>query len=599
MNKLFLKSISVLATTFFLTACGGDGSSKAQPKTVFDTLEDDSSYSILVQALETAELDSVLDDRSGTYTVFAPNNQAFTELLADMGISAETLLANPDLANILLYHVVVGSEIDSAAALNAVGSRVMTGSGSEFVVSQSGNDLYINLSRVIDTDMMADNGVIHSVNSVLMPPVSSEPTLNIVETALADDRFETLVTALTAADLVDALSDPNAAYTVFAPTDDAFAALGAGTINALLNDIPALSNILLKHVVDAEADLLTALTLNGTSLETLSGATVPVELVDGSLTVGGASVIISDLHTTNGIIHVIDTVIASADDLPELSIVDVANNAGSFTTLLAALDTAGLTETVADLDSTFTVFAPTDAAFEVLLSQLNIEASDLLALPNLADILLYHVLAGEVDSTAAVAAAGTTIASASGELLAVSLNGEVLNINTAAVQTPDVMAANGVIHIVDSVIMPQAQTVVDDTIAGLVVSDERFSVLESAVVTAGLAGALSDTDATYTVFAPTDDAFTALLGALGLTAEELLASDILLPTLQLHVINGLAVDAVSAYSLSSTYVETLGGEEIMIEITGNQLTVGGAVVSTTDIVTENGIVHVIDSVITM
>jgi len=599
MNKLFLKSISVLATTFFLTACGGDGSSKKQPKTVFDTLEGDASYSILVQALETAELDSVLDDNSATYTVFAPNNQAFTELLADLGIDAAALLANPDLANILLYHVVVGSEIDSAAAINAVGSRIMTGSGSEFVVSQGGGNLYVNLSRVTDTDIMADNGVIHSVSSVLLPPASAEPTLNIVETAIADDRFETLVTALGAADLVDALSDPNANYTVFAPTDDAFAALGAGTINALLNDIPALSNILLKHVVNAEADLLTALTLNGTSLETLSGANVPVEIVNGSLTVGGASIIISDLHTTNGIIHVIDTVIASADDLPELSIVDVANNAGSFTTLLAALDTAGLTETVADLDSSFTVFAPTDAAFEALLSQLDIEASDLLALPNLADILLYHVLAGEVDSTAAVAAAGTTIASASGELLAVSLNGDVLNINTSAVQTPDVMAANGVIHIVDSVIMPQAQTVVDDTIAGLVVSDDRFSILEAAVITAGLAGALSDTDATYTVFAPTDDAFTALLGALGLTAEELLASEILLPTLQLHVVNGLAVDAVSAYSLSSTYVETLGGEDIMIEITGNQLTVGGAVVSTTDIVTNNGIVHIIDSVITM
>ena len=599
MNKINIKYLLILIFSTLLFACGGDDDNN-DPESVFERLERNASFSILVQAIETAGLEETLNNLDSNFTIFAPNNEAFTNFLNEMGIDAATLLANPDLANILLYHVISGSIVDSATASDSVGMAIEMASGDNAIVSSVGPTLYINVSAITSIDMMADNGIIHTINKVMVVPAEQgTPTLNIVETAQADERFETLVTALTTANLVTALSNPDANFTVFAPTDDAFAALGQGTINALLNNVASLTDILEKHVIGGAAvDFLTALTLNGNEAETLGGENIMIQIGEGALTVGGANVVMSNLYTTNGIIHVIDTVIADELDLPPLSIVDVATNAGSFTTLLAALDAAELTSTVANLDNTFTVFAPTDEAFSNLLTALNIEAGDLLADPDLADILLYHVLNGSVDSTAATAAAGTTVATANGDSVGLSINNEALNVNTSTVTTADVSAANGIIHIVNQVLIPPSNTVVDGTIADAVVNDERFDTLEAAVIAADLAGALANTDATYTVFAPTDEAFAALLETLGITAEALLASEILLPTLQLHVVNGAAVDSVTAFSLSSTMVTTLGGAEIAIAIVDGQLTVGGAIVSSYDIVTDNGVIHVIDSVIT-
>ena len=598
MFTINIKFLTTIILSVVLIGCGGDDNNEKE--SVFDKLSSNESYSILVQALQTTQLDRTLDDLDTSFTIFAPDNNAFSQLFLELNIDATTLLANPELSNILLYHVVSGTEINAEAAFAASGSRVEMANNDSIVVSANENDLYINVAKVTNADELAENGVIHTINKVLTPPTEiMRSSLNIVETALADGRFETLATALTTANLVTALSNPDETFTVFAPTDDAFSALGLGTINALLENVTELTDILEKHVISGlEVDLLTALTLNGTEVETLGGENISIGIGNNLLTVGNANVTMSNIYTANGIIHVIDTVIADELDLPPLSIVDVANNAGIFTTLLAALEAAELTDTLANLDNTFTVFAPTDEAFSNLLNALNIEAADLLADPNLADILLYHVLGNEVDSSAAIAAAGTTVVTANMSSVGVSLNGDALNINTATVSTPDVIAENGIIHIINQVLLPPSPTIIDGTIVDAVVNDARFDTLEAAVVEAGLAGTLSEANSTFSVFAPTDDAFDALLATLDLTAEQLLASDILLPTLQAHVVSGLAVDSVTAFSLSSTTVSTVGGVEIPIQITNGVLTVGGAVVSVYDIQTNNGIIHVIDSVIT-
>jgi transforming growth factor-beta-induced protein len=164
--------------------------------------------------------------------------------------------------------------------------------------------------NVIITDIVASNGVIHVIDAVLLPP--AEELQTIAEIAVEDGRFETLVAALTAAGLVGTFADASEGpFTVFAPTDLAFDALPAGTLEALLGDIPALTNILLYHVLDGDvraADVIAAAPFEAETL--LEDATISVEVVDGGVVLNGTvNVIITDIVASNGVIHVIDAVL--------------------------------------------------------------------------------------------------------------------------------------------------------------------------------------------------------------------------------------------------------------------------------------------------
>jgi uncharacterized surface protein with fasciclin (FAS1) repeats len=163
--------------------------------------------------------------------------------------------------------------------------------------------VYVNDAQVIITDIQADNGVIHVIDTVLLP---AESQGSIVDIAVADGRFQTLVAAVQAAGLAETLSSEGL-FTVFAPTDDAFAKLPEGTVEALLADIPALTDILLYHVVPGKvmADEVLALEEAGTLL----GENISIRVEDGNVYINDAMVIITDIVADNGVIHVIDTVL--------------------------------------------------------------------------------------------------------------------------------------------------------------------------------------------------------------------------------------------------------------------------------------------------
>ena len=193
-----------------------------------------------------------------------------------------------------------------------------------------------------------------------IPEPTEEPMadMDIVDTAVADGRFTTLVAAVQAAGLVDALK-ADGPLTVFAPTDDAFAALPEGTVEALLADIPTLTNILLYHVVDGKVMASDVVELD--QALTLQGQYLDIQVMDGKVMIDNAQVIITDIEASNGVIHVIDAVI-----LPEArDIVDIAVEDGRFTTLVAAVQAAGLVDAL-KADGPLTVFAPTDDAFAAL-----------------------------------------------------------------------------------------------------------------------------------------------------------------------------------------------------------------------------------------
>jgi uncharacterized surface protein with fasciclin (FAS1) repeats len=168
--------------------------------------------------------------------------------------------------------------------------------------------LFINESQVIIADVAASNGIIHVIDAVLIPP-SDEGPGTIVDVAVEAGSFTTLVAALQATGLDEVLADDTAEFTVFAPTDDAFALLGDDTINALLADPDTLSDILLYHVLAGAVDAATALSLDGSMVEMANGDTVTLTVVDGELFINESKVIATDIAASNGIIHVIDAVL--------------------------------------------------------------------------------------------------------------------------------------------------------------------------------------------------------------------------------------------------------------------------------------------------
>lgn len=290
---------------------------------------------------------------------------------------------------------------------------------------------------------------------------ASEPT--IVEIAVADGRFTTLVAAVTAADLAGALSGGQ--WTVFAPTDDAFAKLGLNARNIASSFTKAeLTDILLYHVIPAEIFSDKAKTLLG-DVTMGNGQKAGLKFFMGSLYINDDSkVIIPDINAANGVIHAVDTVIlgpwprtATTPATPRpaatsdgSTIVDLAIADGRFTTLVAAVVAADLAGALSG--GQWTVFAPTDAAFAKLgLNANNIASSFTKA--ELTDILLYHVIPAEIFSDKAKTLLGD-VTMGNGQKAGLKFFMGSLYINDdSKVIIPDINASNGVIHAVDTVIL--------------------------------------------------------------------------------------------------------------------------------------------------
>ena len=276
---------------------------------------------------------------------------------------------------------------------------------------------------------------------------------DIVDTAVGAGSFKTLAAALGAADLVDTLKG-DGPFTVFAPTDDAFAKLPEGTVDDLLKpeNKDKLAGILTYHVVAGK--VMSGDVVKLTEAETVNGQKVKIDASEG-VKVDDATVTTADVECKNGVIHIIDSVI-----LPKMEeekkeemkdIVDTAVGAGSFKTLAAALGAADLVDTLKG-DGPFTVFAPTDDAFAKLPEG---TVDDLLKPENkdkLAGILTYHVVAGKVMSGDVVKL--TEAETVNGQKVKIDAS-EGVKVDDATVTTADVECKNGVIHIIDAVILPK------------------------------------------------------------------------------------------------------------------------------------------------
>ena len=447
-------------------------------------------------------------------------------------------------------------------------AEMVNGDKTKFTVSGT---VSINDATVIQADVQASNGIIHVIDKVLTPPV------DIPATAQTTGIHSSLVAAVIQADLLTTLQG-DGPFTVFAPTDQAFTDAG---IDLVALDTPegkaALEDILLYHVVASEVPA-SAIT-DGMLAEMANGDKIKITADANGVSLGGATVTMADVVTSNGLIHVIDKVLTPPVDIPA-----TAQTTGIHDSLVAAVIQAELLTTLQG-DGPFTVFAPTDQAFTDA-------GIDLVALDTpegktaLADILLYHVVPSEVPSADVTDCMSADAANT--QPLSFTVADGVM-VNDANVVLADVVTSNGLIHVIDKVLTP---TDTPRDIPRTAQCTGAHDSLVAALVQAELVTTLQGVGP-FTVFAPTDQAFTDAgidLAALDTTEGKAALSDILL----YHVVSA----EVASSDLSECQVANAANGQPLSFTVGDSVMVNGATVTIADVPASNGIVHVIDKVLT-
>ena len=426
-----MRSIHTLA----LASIGAVLPTAAQSNLV-EVAQGNGNFSTLLTAATKAGLADLLAN-GGPFTVFAPTDDAFAKL-GKSKIDDLLQPANRDkLAAILKFHVVPGrKKAEDVLASSFLDTAL---DGKAIHITNDGAPAASG-AKIVATDIEATNGIIHVIDRVILPDEST-----VASAAISNKDFSTLVAAVKAAGLVETLSGPGP-FTVFAPTNAAFAKLGEDTIKDLLK--PAnrskLASILTYHVVPGR--LLAADVISSSGLSTVQGATLVPRHDDGGAYIDGARVLKTNIVVGNGVIHVIDAVVT-----PRPTIVETAAANASFSTLVTAVQAAGLTDALSG-KGPFTVFAPNDAAFGKLPKE---TLRGLLAKPEeLAKILKFHVIPGRVLSTDLPE--GTirprTLA---GMKLQVQRSSNGVRVGKAHVLAADIQCGNGVIHVIDSVVIPK------------------------------------------------------------------------------------------------------------------------------------------------
>jgi transforming growth factor-beta-induced protein len=556
------------------------------------------SLSTLVTAIDAAGLTNTLKG-PGPYTVFAPTNTAFSNLPDGV---LDALLANPAvLAQVLQYHVVSGNVMSSDLTTGTVSTLLP---GETIDVNVSGGSVTLNGSAsVTSADNEATNGVVHIIDEVILPEDFELPKLSIVGIAAGTPELSTLVEALTLfPDLVTALSS-DGTYTVFAPDNDAFAALLTAIGQTSLDDVPesVIRTILEYHVI-ATAAIMSGDLSDGQTAEALSGEEISVAINDDGVFISDAKVATPDVEASNGVIHIMEDVMVPPSIAPIVgTIVAPAYFNKDFTTLIAAVQAADpsiLTLLLSNGPGNqgLTLFAPTNDAFT---------AAGITELPDQATlnaVLAYHVIDGTVEAgdlpTTTVGAA--EISTLGGDFYLTNKGGDAgvfINGNTQVVAT-DIPGSNGVVHVIDRTLLPPSMNIVE--IAQSFDPDEFTQLVAAVARTSGenpdLLAALSG-DGDFTVFAPTDAAFEALYTALGVGSVNDIDLATLTAVLQHHVI---ATPRVFSADLASGSVGTLNGD-ITIDASAGTITDGSGEVanlaSPLDVLATNGVIHVIDAVL--
>lgn len=445
-------SVLILAFTFVLTSCNDndDNMEVIVPTQNIVEIAQANGFTSLAAALTKANLVDALK-ANGKFTVFAPTNEAFDNLLAAIGQTSIDDVPASVLEKILLYHVVQGEIMSSGVA----DGNFPTLAGENITLATAGG-IKVNSASVISPfDVAATNGIIHTINEVLVPPTIVPFVNSVLEPAYFSENFTTLISAAAKANVVDALlNTPN--LTIFAPTNEAFAASGLD-LDALSAE--TIANVLTYHVVPSKV-LSSGIPRDAA---TLNGAKLWFSLVtSGNFINGDTEIVAVDIQSGSGVVHVIDNVLLPpAGNLVETAVSLSAS--GEFTSLVAALTRTANEGTAAQNlitvlsgNGPFTVFAPTNAAFQALLDS-NSAWNGLgdIPLETLIAVLTYHVVPAKAfDKDVAGAVDGNNqLPTANGGKLTFDLSNFKINTNTT-ITGVNTNASNGVIHVIDKVLLP-------------------------------------------------------------------------------------------------------------------------------------------------
>jgi uncharacterized surface protein with fasciclin (FAS1) repeats len=483
----------------------------APSNSIYDIVSNSSNHTTLKVAIDACALNGFLSD-PGTLTLFAPTDAAFNLLPA--GTVSALLGDIPQLTDILKHHVVGSSVMSVMLSNNQVVTTLL---GTDVTVTITGGNVYIDNAMVTVADIVADNGVVHVIDAVLLPPPTdcfgivngtaltdscgtcqqaylynfqtntptfvdnanilvagvdydpatqalifpddlsnpywvSDPALctsSIYDIVSNSTDHTTLKVAIDACALNGTLSAPGS-LTLFAPTDAAFNLLPAGTVTALLNDIPQLTDILKHHVVGAS--VMSGMLSNNQVVTTLLGTNVTVTITGGNVYIDNAMVTVADIVADNGVVHVIDAVLLPTTN----TIYDIVSASPDHTTLKVAIDACALNGVLSD-PGTLTLFAPTDAAFNLLPS--GTVAALLADIPQLTDILKHHVVGSSVMS--GMLSNNQVVTTLLGTDVTVTINSMGVFIDNAMVTVADIVADNGVVHVIDAVLIPTTTDIID------------------------------------------------------------------------------------------------------------------------------------------
>lgn len=411
------------------------------------------------------------------------------------------------------------------------------------------------------------------------------PSKNIVQIAQSDPNLSTLVDAVVAANLATTLSG-DGPFTVFAPTNAAFAKLDPAVLNNIISTPSLLTALLQYHVVSGE--VTSSQLTNGAVQTLLSGQSIDVN-ISGGVTLNGTSKVTSaDIMATNGVIHVIDEVLLPSDFVAQ-TIVQIAASNPDFSTLVSVLskpELSDLLEAANNPTADLTVFAPNNAAFSAVLTALGKTSVDELPVSLLKEIVQYHIVGSSVMSTELTNGEVPTLLT--GETLTVDLTNGV-KIENGNVIAADIKAINGVIHVVDAVLLPSFVAQAVGTISEVVLFNPDYTILAAALRKAELLETVS-TAPNLTVFAPDNAAFIAA----GITSLDGLDKEALTPVLLYHVLGAKVLSSqLPADGMAATLSD---GEKIYLGyLTNGVVLINGLTqITGVDIEKSNGVVHTIN-----
>lgn len=462
LKRLGKLTAAILLTLAFIS-CDNDNETVSEQNipanTIVELAQSKSELTFFVEALVKYPDLVTLFSEPGLNTVFAPNDAAFDAFLTAIGQNSIDDIPENVLKNVLQYHVITSAGLTADSITN--GSRTMAnGEDANFTTDASG--ITVEGSNVILANGTATNGVVHIIDSVIIPPSMAPIVGTILAPAYFNNQFTTLVSAVQAADpsvleLLLSNGPSGSGLTLFAPTNDAFAAAG-------ITDVNGADAILAYHVIDG--------TVMAADLPVTTGASAEIDAIGGNFYLsntagkvsinGTTTVTKTDIMGSNGVVHVIDrTLVPPTQTITEIVVGFTTAMPAEFTLLAAALGRADLVEFFNNADDAYTVFAPTDTAF--INAGFTTEAAINAAPVEAVTAVLTHHVVGDAyvfstdlvdgsfvemlnNQSIFINTGDLTVQDASGSTPAAKLTPNLLNVH----------ATNGVVHVIDAVLIPQS-----------------------------------------------------------------------------------------------------------------------------------------------